>query len=179
MPPELHDLDNDNIDKLAVVYGAHRYRYGDPIRFHMVPCDPIVSTRFIGTTQATPRGFSFNRLFVKVGDSYPITKSIVIGGNQEIKFGRGMLEKGIVETIAILVNRSDKNQTVKIDFVNDNQIRINQEDNNNDLFLTEWFPGGLDEIIDNYNDTGRIDQQPNGFIKSIISPSLSRWMYNE
>ena len=41
--------------------------------------------------------------------------------------------------------------------------------------LSEWVPGGDDLIVDNFNDTGRIDGEPDGFLERIVRQNLEAW----
>lgn len=59
-----------------MVCGAHRLRFGDPIRFIPLPEEPIFK-RFIGTIAGTPAGgLRINKVLLKPGDSQPATCSL-------------------------------------------------------------------------------------------------------
>ena len=44
------------------------------------------------------------------------------------------------------------------------------------VIYTEWVSGGAGDIRDNFNDTGRIDCEPNGFIKQIVMSNQEDWI---
>jgi hypothetical protein len=44
------------------------------------------------------------------------------------------------------------------------------------VILTEWVPGGTSLIVDNFNDTGRIDREPEGFLRNIVCHQKDAWI---
>ncbi len=64
-------------------------------------------------------------------------------------------------------------QKVTIDILDDHTIRMREHDQ---VQFTEWVPGGTDIIVNNFNDTGRIDREPDGFIERIICKNKKQWI---
>jgi len=165
------NIDYENADKISVVRGAHRFRFGDNVRFIPLP-EKKIFNRYIGTIFETPDGLKLNRnkIFCKPSDISPKTATdIDIQPGSDLRIGHCFREEGIAEIIAVLSNKStDKKQTATIDIVDDYTVRMNKC--NNDIMLAEWVPGGNDIIADNFNDTGKIDSDPKDFIyESVIS----------
>jgi len=66
-----------NMDKLAVVCGAERFRFGDHVRFVSLP-DAQIFNRYIGTVRETPTGLKLNRILIRPGESSPRTIQVVV-----------------------------------------------------------------------------------------------------
>ena len=58
-----------NIDKLAVVHGAHRFCFGHPIHFIPLPEEPTFK-RFVGVVQPTPMGMRLGQILVELGEQH-------------------------------------------------------------------------------------------------------------
>ena len=44
---------------------------------------------------------------------------------------------------------------------------------------SEWVPGGNDIVVDNFHDTGRIDGEPDGFLRRIVLANRDSWHSEE
>lgn len=150
-----------NEDKLSVVLGAHRFRFGDNIRFIPLPEEQIFN-RYIGLIKETPDGLRLHQVFTRPGETPPCSVSVEVYPATDVRIGHCFREDGIAEVIAVLSNASkQEKRTAVIDIEDDFTVTLNSGE---DIVLTEWVPGGYDLIMDNYNDTGKIDQQPEGLI---------------
>jgi hypothetical protein len=68
---------------------------------------------------------------------------------------------GLAEVIAVLSNPSpDREEEILLDILDDFTVSLNKTEA---VTLAEWVPG-KDLIVDNFNDNGRIDASPPGFI---------------
>ena len=73
LPDSLKGPEHENLDKLAVVRGAQRFRFGDHIRFVALPDEPFFN-RYIGMVRASPRGLELlDNPPIKPGDARPRT----------------------------------------------------------------------------------------------------------
>ncbi len=160
--PMLHKRPwNEDADKLAVVQGAHRFRFGDNVRFTPLT-EERVFNRYIGSVMDTPDGLKINNIFVQPGDSSPRSVELKVYSGTDLRIGNCFREDGVAETIAILSNRSQTDeQTVTLDLLDDFTVKLNR---GKGVRLIEWVPGGGDIIADNFNDNGKIDGEPPGFI---------------
>jgi len=48
-------------------------------------------------------------------------------------------------------------------------------DPHDDVVCSEWVPGGNDIVVDNFHDTGRIDGEPEGFLRRIVLRNRDAW----
>ena len=175
LPDSLKGPDHANMDKLAVVCGAHRMRFGDPIRFTPLPEEPIFK-RYIGTIAGTPTGGSrINRVLVEPGDTQPATCGLRIPASGNLLVGHSFRDGGDrAEVIATLTNNTREARDVEIEISDDYTISLKK--GGGDVILTEWVPGGSSLIVDNFNDTGRIDREPEGFLRNIVLQNKAHWI---
>lgn len=165
LPDSLKTHPRADIEKLAVVYGAQRFRFGSNVRFCTLP-DERIFNRYIGTVQQSPRGMLLNDIHIRPGDSRPRTIEIEVMAGNDVILGHAFREDGIAEVLANISNCNlDKSRIVTIDILDDFTLQMHPNEN---VHFSEWVPGGGDMVIDNYNDTGRIDEEPQGFIAKII-----------
>lgn len=176
IPHELHGVDQENMDKLAVVFGAHRFRYGGQIQFRLVSAPQDKFQRFIGTLRETPNGLKLNRVLVKPGDSIPLTLKLKIEAGQSFQIGNSFRNDGLAEILATVTNESGQQKEIEIDLTGDYQVVLKRTKASDGVHLDEWVPGGSNEIVDNFNDTGRIDEEPTGFLKGIVLTNRDEWM---
>lgn len=161
-----------NMDKLAVVCGAQRFRFGDHVRFVSLP-DAQIFNRYIGTVRETPTGLKLNRVLIKPGESSPRTIQVTIDPAKVVRIGHAFREDGQAQVMATVANNSHSDrQQVELDIVDDFTVRMARRDG---VLLTEWVPGG-DEIVDNFNDTGLIDGEPDGFLRRIVCRNQAQWL---
>ena len=173
LPESLKIPDYENLDKLAVVRGAQRFRFGDDIRFISLPEEPVFK-RFIGIVRDAPRGLELNpkMILARPGDSSPRTVTLDIP--RDVRIGNAFRENSPAEVLATFSNTSGNLKLrVTIDILDDHTVRMAKHD---DILFTEWVPGGTDIIVDNFNDTGRIDREPDGFIERIICKNKDEWI---
>lgn len=160
-----------NMDKLAVVCGAQRFRFGDHIRFTSLP-DAQIFNRYIGTVRETPTGLKLNKVLIRPGESSPRTITIEVEPLKVVRIGHAFREEGQAQVMATLANNShSERKTVDLEVIDDFSVRMPKMD---DVLLTEWVPGG-DEIVDNFNDTGKIDREPEGFLRRIVRQNQDEW----
>jgi hypothetical protein len=177
LPDALKSPDHENMDKLAVVYGAHRFRFGSPVnfRFQALP-EGNVFHRYIGTVTETPQGLRLNRVLVKPRDTQPRTCKLKLAGGASVRLGQAFRKDGSVELLASLLNNNRDEREIEIDLVNDYSVELKRSPQTEGVFLTEWVPGGTSDIVDNFNDTGRIDCEPPGFIRDIVWSNQEEWI---
>jgi hypothetical protein len=175
LPESVRGPDHADMDKLAVVHGAHRVRFGDPIRFH--PLEEVNSfRRFVGILTETPSGFRVNRLLAAPGDSHPRTVTVPVGPRATVLLGHSFRQSGgVAEVSAVLTNSTSEARDVEVDLLNDHDLAMKQTGRNEGVFLTERVPGGSDLIVDNFSDTGLIDHEPEGLIKEIVNRNRAEW----
>ncbi|MBK8974998.1 MAG: hypothetical protein IPM29_03660 [Planctomycetes bacterium] len=155
-----------NLDKLAVVFGAQRFRFGDHIRFQALPGEAIFN-RFIGTVRESRTGLRLNQIMIRPGDGTPKTISVRIEPARDVRIGHAFREKGSAQVIANLSNRSHTEAfDIELDVLDDYSVRMPPHPQ---VVLTEWVPGGNDFVVDNFNDTGQIDQEPRGLLRHLTS----------
>ena len=173
LPDSLKGPDHENLDKLAVVRGAQRFRFGDHIRFVSLPDEPVFN-RFIGTVRETPRGLDLNTILVSPGDSRPRTITLEIEPLRDVRLGHAFRRNSLAEVMATISNTSpDRTHKVTIDILDDHTARMASHEQ---ILFSEWVPGGNDIIVDNFNDTGRIDREPYRFIEKIIRKNKEKWI---
>jgi len=177
LPDSLKSPDHANMDKLAVVYGAHRFRFGDPVHFRLhAQADSHVFQRFVGTVSETPQGMRMNRILVSPGDTQPRTCKLKVPKRSTVRLGQVFRRDGMVEILANLTNSNPDDREVEIDLVNDYAVELKRSPQTDGVFLTEWVPGGTSDIVDNFNDTGRIDGEPDGLIRAIVMSNQEEWI---
>jgi hypothetical protein len=174
-PPSLTLLGHANMDKLAVVLGAQRFRFGDNIRFFSLPDEPIFN-RYIGTIMETPEGLKLQEIHIRQGESRPRTLSLQIDPAHTIRIGHAFREDGLVQVLATVENRSGRTKQVHLQVEDDFTVQLKTPDE--DIVFVEWVPGGADVIVDNFNDTGEIDGLPQNLIRNHILTSVAqdRWI---
>jgi hypothetical protein len=171
LPDQLKLQGYANMDKLAVVCGAQRFRFGDHIRFVSLPDAPIFN-RYIGTVRETPTGLRLNHIMIRPGDSQPRTITIPVDPARDVRIGHAFRE-----VIANLSNNSPgQRYEIELDVLDDYTVTMAPHEH---VLLTEWVPGGNDFIVDNFNDTGNIDGEPEGFLTRIVLGNRSRWIRDE
>jgi hypothetical protein len=152
---------HENPDKISVVAGAHRFRFGDNVRFIPLPNEPVFN-RYIGSVRETPDGLILNTIYAEPGDSQPLTVELEIYPSTDLRIGNCFRREGIAEVVAVLSNTSSSEiKQVIVDILDDFTVRLNKGEG---VTLAEWVPGGADIIADNFIDTGKIDQNPENFI---------------
>ena len=174
LPQSLQGPDADNMDKLAVVYGAHRFRFGNPIRFHPVPREPIFN-RYLGTVSALAPGLRLNRVLVEPGTAQPRDCTVRVLPNSSVLLGHAFSKDGPAEVMADLTNHSDQPRSAEVELRDDYEITLKRTKNNDGLVLTERVPGGTQSIVDNFCDTGEIDCDPEGFLAKIVRSNWEEW----
>jgi hypothetical protein len=167
LPPGLRSRDHDNIDKLAVVYGAHRFKFGYPIRFIAVPQEAVFR-RHIGTVEQTLLGMRLNQVLVRAGTAQPQTCTLRLSPGATVLIGHAFCDGRRAEVIATVENTTDAWRDVEIDLVNDYRVELNRAHQADGVRVTEHVPGGTNAILDNFNDTGKIDREPDGLLRSIV-----------
>jgi hypothetical protein len=177
LPDALKGPDHENIDKLAVVYGAHRFRFGTPIHFrYQTRAEDDVFHRFIGTVSETPQGLRLNRILVKPGDTAPRTCKLKLAPTATIRLGHAFRSDGRVEVLASVNNTNPQEKEVEFDLKDDYRIEKKPTPQPDGVYINEWVPGGTTDIVDNFNDTGRIDCEPEGFLRSIVVQNRDEWI---
>ncbi len=165
LPLTVNRPGHENPDKISVVAGAHRFRFGDNVRFIPLPTEQIFN-RYVGSVKETPDGLMLNSVYAEPGDSQPMTVTLEIYPSTDLRIGHCFRNEGIAEVIAVLSNPSaTEKKEVVVDLIDDFTVRINK---GKDVILVEWVPGGNDIIVDNFIDTGKIDQHPKDFILNRI-----------
>ncbi len=161
-----------NMDKLAVVCGAQRFRFGDHIRFVSLP-DAQIFNRYIGTVRETPTGLKLNKVLIHPGEGSPRTIQVTVEPAKVVRIGHAFREDGQAQVMATVANNSQtERQVVDLEIIDDYSVKTAK---GKEILLSEWVPGG-DEIVDNFNDTGRIDGEPEGFIRRIVRRNRAEWM---
>ena len=177
LPDGLKTPDHADMDKLAVVYGAHRFRNGGPIRFHFSdPTETEIFHRVIGIVSDTPRGMKISKVLVSPGDSAPRTIKIKVPANGRIRLGQSFRADAEIDLLGIIQNSTNQEREIDIDLLKDFHVEMKRGKNAEGVIYTEWVSGGAGDIRDNFNDTGRIDCEPNGFIKQIVMSNQEDWI---
>jgi hypothetical protein len=175
LPESVRGPDHADMDKLAVVHGAHRVRFGDPIRFHALE-ELHTFRRYVGQLVETPAGFRLNRVLAVPGETHPKSVRVSIGPHGTIVLGHSFRESGgRSEVTGVLTNTGPEPREVEIDLLNDHDVGLKKSSRSNAVFLTERIPGGTDLIVDNFSDTGRIDLEPEGFLRDIVLRNRNEW----
>lgn len=160
---------HENPDKISVVTGANRFRSGDNIRFITVVEEKLFK-RFLGVAKETPEGIVLNEILARPGESSPRTFSIKVPAGGDLRLGHAFRETSKAQIIGVLSNENQMETTVAIDFVDDFEVKLHPAEG---VYLREWVPGGDDIIVDNFNDTGKIDSEPQDFIiRHVIADDL-------
>jgi hypothetical protein len=176
LPDSLKLHNHENMDKLAVVLGAQRFRFGDHIRFVALEDEPIFN-RLIGTVRETPNGLKLNRVHVEPGDSRPRTITVSVDPEKAVRIGHAFRADGVAQVIANLSNKSrTQRHEVKIKLLDDFSVEMRAHE---DILLAEWVPGGNEIIVDNFNDTGELDSEPESFMTRIVARNESAWIRSE
>jgi hypothetical protein len=165
LPDSMRVLGFKNMDKLAVVCGAQRFRFGDHVRFATLEDEPIFN-RYIGMVFETPMGLKLKKIHILPGDGKPQTITVTVNAGVDVRIGHAFREEGIAQVIANLSNNSPMEEyEVELNILDDYSVEMSPHKH---VFLSEWVPGGNDFIVDNFNDTGKIDAEPEGFLKRIV-----------
>jgi hypothetical protein len=173
LPETLRHNGQQNLDKLAVVFGAQRFRFGDHIRFAALP-DEAIFNRFIGTVRETRTGLRLNQVLIEPGDSTPRTIQVRVEPARDVRIGHAFREDGSAQVIANLSNSSHSESfEVELDVLDDYSVKMAKHPA---VILTEWVPGGNDIIVDNFNDTGRIDCEPKGLLRGLVGENRGEWL---
>ena len=78
--------------------------------------------------------------------------------------------------IGILQNATGEEKEIDVDIIADFQVAMKRSKKSEGVNYTEWVSGGASDIRDNFNDTGRIDGEPEGFIRDIVMSNQEEWM---
>lgn len=178
LPEGLKAPDHADMDKLAVVYGGLLFKAGGPIRFAF--SEPSQAERFqrvIGMVSETPSGTRIGKVFVNVGDPAPRTITVKVPANRTLRIGQAFREEAEVEMIGVLQNTTGEDREVDLDVIADFHVEMKRGRKADGVTYTEWVSGGTGDIRDNFNDTGRIDCEPDGFIRGIVLSNQDDWMH--
>lgn len=163
------------VDKLAVLLGAQRIRFGSPIRFIPREEKPVFS-RYIGVVQQLQGGFRFSEVLVEPGDAHKRTVKVRVPAAASILLVHAFRRESLrTEVIASLNNPTSQARDVELNIENDHHVRLTPHPNNKDITIIERISGGVENIVDNFNDTGRIDREPDGYIRRIVLATQSAW----
>ena len=80
LPDSLKGPEHANADKLAVVHGADRCRFGNPILFSTLPEEPVFK-RYLGTVVATQGGMQLDAVLVHRGQKRPASVTVSVPPN--------------------------------------------------------------------------------------------------
>jgi len=139
--------------------------FGDHVRFATLEDEPIFN-RYIGTVFETPMGLKLKKIHILPGDGKPQTITVTVNAGVDVRIGHAFREEGIAQVIANLSNNSPTEEyEVELNILDDYSVEMSPHKH---VFLSEWVPGGNDFIVDNFNDTGKIDAEPEGFLKRIV-----------
>jgi hypothetical protein len=176
LPASLHGPDHANIDKLAVVHGAHRIRFGHPIRFIPHAEEPVFR-RYVGILQQTPMGLRLHQVLARPGAAQPQTCPLRVGPGAVILIGHAFrVDSNRAEVIATVENTTNDWRDIEVDLLTDYRVELKRSRNAEGVRVTERVPGGEDVIADNFNDTGRIDREPDGLLRNIVLSNADDWM---
>ena len=124
LPPSLRRNGHMNLDKLAVVFGAQRFRFGDHIRFSALPEEAIFN-RYIGTVRESRSGLRLNKVLIQPGDSTPRSITVRVEPARDVRIGHAFRESGSAQVIANLSNRSHTEAfEVELDVLDDYSVRM-------------------------------------------------------
>jgi hypothetical protein len=175
LPPAVRGPDHADMDKLAVVHGAHRVRFGDPIRFHALE-ELNAFRRYVGVLTETPSGFRVSRVLAHPGESHPKTVLLTVVPRATMLLGHSFRESGgVAEVAAVITNTASEAREIEIDLLNDHDVVMKPSPHSEGAFLTERVPGGSDLIVDNFSDTGLIDHEPEGLLREIVLRNRAEW----
>ena len=107
LPLSLKGSDAANMDKLAVVYGAHLIRNGYPIRFTPQEHRDQVFRRYLGTVAEVPTGLRLNKILAQLGEEIPAggkKVTVKIGPGSSLQIGHAFRQNAGVEVIATFSN---------------------------------------------------------------------------
>lgn len=177
LPDGLKAADHAEMDKLAVVYGGHLFKNGGPIRFSFSESTQVERfQRVIGIASETPSGMRIGRVFVSPGDPAPRTITVKVPANRTLRIGQAFREDSDVDLVGVLQNSSAEDREVDVDVIADFHVEMKRGRKAEGVTYTEWVSGGTGDIRDNFNDTGRIDCEPDGFIRGIVLQNQDEWM---
>jgi hypothetical protein len=177
LPDGLKAADHAEMDKLAVVYGGHLFKNGGPIRFSFSESTQVERfQRVIGIASETPSGMRIGRVFVSPGESAPRTITVKVPANRTLRIGQAFREDSDVDLVGVLQNSTAEDREVDVDVIADFHVEMKRGRKAEGVTYTEWVSGGNDDIRDNFNDTGRIDCEPEGFIRGIVLSNQDEWM---
>ena len=132
------------------------------------------STDSSARSDETRRGLELNTILVSPGDSRPRTITLEIEPLRDVRIGHAFRRNSLAEVMATFSNTSpNRKHKVTIDILDDHTVRMGKHE---EILFSEWVPGGTDIIVDNFNDTGRIDREPAGFIEKIICKNKDKWI---
>jgi hypothetical protein len=177
LPDGLKTPDHADMDKLAVVCGGHLFRNGGPIRFSF--SEPVQTEHFqrvIGIASDTPSGTKLGKVLVSPGDPAPRTVTVKVPANGRLRVGQAFRPDAEVEMIGVIQNSTSQEKEVDVDIIADFRVEMKRGKKSEGVNYTEWVSGGASEIRDNFNDTGRIDCEPEGFIRNIVMSNSQEWM---
>ncbi|MEM9670484.1 MAG: hypothetical protein AAF950_16305 [Pseudomonadota bacterium] len=182
--PALLEETRPNLDKFAVVCGAHYFRSGDQIRFIAQP-DAKIFNRYIGTLRSTRHGPRMLHTLITPGQTAPHTVMVQVPPKVEVRLCTAFREDGAAQIMANLRNDGSDELDVELDVFDDHTIRL-KSGTSDQISFYEWIPGGVDVMADNFNDTGRIDEEPrkpdkrtDGVLTRIVRADGLEWMDNE
>ena len=177
LPDGLKAADHAEMDKLAVVYGGHLFKNGGPIRFSFGESTQVERfQRVIGIASETPSGMRIGRVFVSPGDPAPRTITVKVPANRTLRIGQAFREDSDVDLVGVLQNSSAEDREVDVDVIADFHVEMKRGRKAEGVTYTEWVSGGTGDIRDNFNDTGRIDCEPEGIIRGIVLSNQDEWM---
>ena len=177
LPDGLKAADHAEMEKLAVVYGGPLFKNGGPIRFSFGESTQVERfQRVIGIASETPSGMRIGRVFVSPGDPAPRTITVKVPANRTLRIGQAFREDSDVDLVGVLQNSSAEDREVDVDVIADFHVEMKRGRKAEGVTYTEWVSGGTGDIRDNFNDTGRIDCEPEGFIRGIVLSNQDEWM---
>jgi hypothetical protein len=80
------------------------------------------------------------------------------------------------EVIATLSNSTREPRDIEINIEDDYTVTLRKSKDSAGVILTEWVSGGTSLIVDNFNDTGRIDREPEGLLRNIVCHKQEEWI---
>lgn len=174
----LTSRDYAEIEKLAVVLGAHRMRCGGNLTFTKVSPDQKFH-QCVGFVEPTAHGPRLGKkaIICKPGESAPKTVKVTLPPRCNRQIGWSFDEDGTAEVIGTISSDHEQRRNATITLHEDLTVDIRGEQGELIVF-EDCVPGGEDLIADNFNDSGRIDQESpkSGFISELISRNQSRWL---
>jgi hypothetical protein len=117
-----------------------------------------------------------HQVLVEPGAAQPRTCKLRLLPHSALQIGHAFRETGSrPEVIATVENLTAEVREVEIDLVNDYRVEMTRGRKAEGVRLTEHFAGG-NQIVDNFNDTGRIDREPEGLLRDIVLGNVADWM---